>query len=139
MSRENARGWFSGLCGVCLALGTSASAPVLANDANCAQVSPEALRALGDVIDAQFLYRFQQRPYVRLPEGVRLMVPAPRGVTAADLHRAATCLAAQDARSPMSVPGAKVRVARSGSAYVVYVTAQDRKAAREIQRRAAQL
>src|SRR5690349_19782487 len=41
------------------------------------------------VIKSENLYRFQARPWARIPEGVALHVRAPAGTTAADLHNAA--------------------------------------------------
>src|SRR5688500_1027315 len=48
------------------------------------------------------LYRFQERPYMRVAAGVKLALRAPEGVTEADLHRAAVCAASTgDASSPL--------------------------------------
>jgi hypothetical protein len=87
------------------------------------------------------LYEFQDRPYVRRPTGARLTLRSPQGVTEAE-HRAAACTmrrASGDAISPLAVPGSNVRVARRGSQYDLHITAKDRAAALEIQRRADHL
>jgi hypothetical protein len=84
------------------------------------------------------LYRFQDRPYLRIPVGVALWVKAPRGVTAADLHNLLQDCARQQvaATSPLCVKGAKIDVERSGGYYVVRVTSDKRATALEIQHRA---
>lgn len=83
------------------------------------------------------LYRFQQRPYVRIPVGVALWVKAPRGVTAADLHNLLQdCTHQASATSPLCVKDAQIQVERSGGYYVVRVTSDSRTTALEIQRRA---
>jgi len=85
------------------------------------------------------LYRFQERPYLRIPEGVALSVRAPRGMTAADLHNLlGDCQReARDDGSVLCVKGAALTVERAGGKYVVRVTSADRAVAAEIQRRAA--
>ena len=87
----------------------------------------------------QQLYQFQQRPYLRVPEGVALWVRAPRGMTAADLHNLLGDCQRQlrDDGSALCVKGAALTVERSGGHYVVRVTSTDRATAAEIQRRAA--
>ena len=92
------------------------------------------------LVETHNLYRFQERPYVRLPLGVKLALSAPAGASEADVHRAAECAASSaDESSPLSVPGSALRVLRNGSRYELHVTAKDQKAAREIQRRAERL
>lgn len=88
---------------------------------------------------AEPLYTFQQRPYLRVPEGVALWVRAPRGMTAADLHNLlGDCQRqARDDGSVLCVKGAALAVERSGGHYVVRVTSTDRAVAAELQRRAA--
>ncbi len=85
------------------------------------------------------LYRFQERPYLRIPEGVALSVRAPRGMTAADLHNLVDeCQrGARDKGSVLCVKGAEIVVQRAGGNYVLRVTSTDRATATEIQRRAA--
>lgn len=97
--------------------------------------SPSALQ----IQKIEPLFRFQARPYLRIPEGVALSVRAPRGVTAADLHNLLDdCQReARDDGSVLCVKGAQIFVERSGGNYVVRVTSTDRATASEIQRRAA--
>ena len=96
--------------------------------------APAALQ----VVKTEALYRFQDRPYVRIPEGVALWVKAPRGLTAADLHNLIQdCARTQpNAESPVCVKDAQLTVDRSGGYYVVRVTSDKRGTALEIQRRA---
>lgn len=89
------------------------------------------------VLGAKELYRMQERPFMRVPLGAKLLVRAPAGVTEADLHRAAT--SSPHANSPLAVPGAKLSVRRSGDLYELHVTAPVRSAAIEILRRAQAL
>lgn len=93
------------------------------------------------VVKKENLYRWQQRPWARIPEGVALHVKVPAGTTAADLHNAATSCAREgnDVRSPLCVKGAAIRVSRDGGLYVIHITSDSRSAALEIQKRAAQL
>lgn len=93
------------------------------------------------VVKSEKLYRWQARPWARIPEGVALHVRAPAGTTAADLHNAAAnCLReGADPRSPLCVKGASVRVSRAGGLYVLRITSDSRSAALEIQERAARL
>src|SRR4051794_8381663 len=44
------------------------------------------------VVKTTNLYRFQPKPYARLPSGVSIAVRAPAGMTEADLHNAARCV-----------------------------------------------
>jgi hypothetical protein len=100
--------------------------------------SHDPLRSEGfQVLAAKELYRVQERPFAHVPTGAKLMLRAPAGVTEADLHRAATCGASE--LSPLSVPGAKLKVIRNGDKYELHVTADSRSAALEIQRRAKAL
>jgi hypothetical protein len=91
------------------------------------------------VLDSRNLYRFQARPWARIPEGVALRVRVPAGMTAADLHNTLSDCArtAKDQSSPLCVQGASVKVSRSGGSYIVSITSDSRSAALEIQRRAA--
>jgi hypothetical protein len=84
------------------------------------------------------LSHFQARPYLRVPDGVALWVRAPRGMTAADLHNllSACQKAGRDDGAVLCVKGAQISVDRSGGAYVVRVTSDNRATALEIQRRA---
>lgn len=89
------------------------------------------------VISSDKLYRMQQRPWARVPTGARVLVRAPAGMTAADLHRAASCTGSET--SPFCVDGAKVEVRRIGDMYELRITADQRNAALEIQRRVTAL
>lgn len=117
-------------------------APQTAKASECgdlpASLTSDPLQA-GDyqVVGTNKTYRVQQRPWAHIPTGARVLVRAPAGVTEADLHRAAVCSATEG--SPLSVPGAKLRIERSGDLYELHVTADARGAAREIQRRAEAL
>jgi hypothetical protein len=115
------------------------STPDNAQASDCgAAGTVDPLRSEGfEVVAAKKLYRMQERPWVQIPTGAKILVRVPAGVTEADLHRAATCGAS--AESPLAVEGAKVEVRRSGDLYELHVTASERGAAREIQRRASAL
>jgi hypothetical protein len=89
------------------------------------------------VVETAEVHRVEGKQQVRRPHGVRITVRAPQGMTAADLHAAATCSAEKD--SPLAVPGAELRVTRKGALYELHVTADSPAAAREIQRRAERL
>lgn len=116
----------------------SANASASTCDNLPASLSRDSLALQGfQVIETQNLYRFQERPWVKVPTGARITVRAPAGVTEADLHRALTCTAGSE--SPLSVQGAKLRVERAGGVYQVHVTASERGAAREIQKLASAL
>jgi hypothetical protein len=85
------------------------------------------------------LYRFQDRPYLRIPQGATVWFRAPRGLTIADMHNSLReCSHDKQARSAFCVPGASLRVDRRGGYYVAHVTSDDRSTALEIQRRARQ-
>lgn len=86
-------------------------------------------------LKTQALYRFQDRPWARMPLGVAITVRAPVGVTMADLHNQATDCSKQQ-NTPQCVSGANVSVNRNGGVYVIKVTSQDAATAREIQKRA---
>lgn len=89
------------------------------------------------VIGVRKLYTKGERRLHHQPMGAAISILPTPGMTMADLQRAAACHAAkQDARSPLGVTGAKVRVVRNGSHYVLHVTADSRSAALEIQHRA---
>jgi hypothetical protein len=90
------------------------------------------------VVKTESLYRFQDRPYLRIPQGVALWVKAPAGLTAADLHNLLQDCARSQPRadSPVCVKDAQLSVDRSGGHYVVRVTSDSRSTALEIQRRA---
>ncbi|HEX6239285.1 MAG TPA: hypothetical protein VFZ61_00270 [Polyangiales bacterium] len=98
------------------------------------EAAPQALQ----IARSEPLYRFQDRPYLRIPVGVALWVKAPRGMTAADLHNLLHDCASKQASttSPLCVKGAKIEVDRSGGFYVVRVTSDQRSTALEIQQRA---
>src|SRR5687768_14076014 len=83
------------------------------------------------VVKAEKLYRWQARPWARIPEGVALYVKVPAGTTAADLHNIATNCAreGQDQRSPLCVKDASIRVSRAGGLYVLHITSESRGAA----------
>jgi hypothetical protein len=126
-----------------LALAASAHGSTAeAQAAVCMSLSPElaadptSSRSY-QVVDTTELHRFEQKQGFRRAHGVRITVRAPQGMTAADLHAAATCSA--DASSPLTVPGAKLKVTRRGAHYELHVTAEDAASAREIQRRAERL
>jgi hypothetical protein len=89
------------------------------------------------VVAAKQLFRIQDRPFAHIPTGAKLLVRTPAGVTEADLHRAA--LENASASSPLSVPGARLLVRRTGDLYELHVTAEKRSAALEIQHRALAL
>jgi hypothetical protein len=131
-----------GLLTTCAAQFSAASA-ARADDPSCGTLSP-ALRvdpansSAFTRLGIQNLYRFQARPYMRLPLGVAVAVRAPEGTSEADVHRAAMCAASSES-SPLAVPGRNVRVVRNGGHYELHITASSQSAAREIQRRAAQL
>lgn len=92
------------------------------------------------VVKSEKLYRWQARPWARLPEGAALYVRAPAGTTAADLHNAAAkCARTGDEQSPLCVKGATIRVSRAGGIYVLRITSDSRAAALEIQERAERL
>src|SRR5688500_14399278 len=76
------------------------------------------------VLKSEKLYRWQARPWARIPEGVALHVRAPTGTTAADLHNAAASCVRQgaDPRSPLCVKGASIGVRRAGGLYVLRIT-----------------
>jgi hypothetical protein len=125
--------------GAGLTLLTLASLPAdTARAADCSdlssQLSRDPFRSEGfRVLRAKNLYRFQERPYVQVPTGAKVLLRAPEGVTGADLHRALRCNLSD--KSPLAVPGAQLSVLRSGDAYELHVTAPSRSAALEIQRR----
>jgi hypothetical protein len=93
------------------------------------------------VVKSEKLYRWQARPWARIPEGVALHVKVPAGTTAADLHNAAANCVREgaDPRSPLCVKGATIRVSRAGGMYVIRITSDSRSAALDIQERAAKL
>ena len=120
------------------AVATPAPAGALECSGLPAMLDSDPLTAEGfQVLGSSKLFRVQARPWAQIPTGARLLVRAPAGVTEADMHRASLCSAGE--RSPLTVPGAKLRVQRSGDAYELHVTAESRSAALEIQRRAAAL
>ncbi len=128
--------------GLALAAPTSL---VSAHEGQCGKLS-ETVRASASSSEAfttvakRNLYRFQERPWARMPTGAAIKVSAPAGMTEADVHNAARCGAMfQDGASPLDVPGASLAVRRNGGYYELHFTAQDRGAAREIQARVAQL
>lgn len=118
--------------------GLFAAMPAPASALECSDVPAslrsDPLRAEGYKLEGtEKLYRFQQRPWMRVPTGATLTLRTPAGVTEADLHRALRCSA--DANSPLAVPGAALRIQRVGDAYEVHVTSKSREGALEIQRR----
>lgn len=88
------------------------------------------------VLKAEPLYRFQDRPYLRVPQGVAIVVQAPRGMTAADLHNVLADCSHPVAGVPVCLPGAKLEVNRHGGQYVVRITSDERTTAARIQREA---
>ena len=142
-----ARRWaWKALTGVAaIGLGVAAGglgSTVEAQAAVCMSLSPElAVDPTSSnkfqVVSTTDLHRFEQKANFRRAHGVRITVRAPEGMSAADLHAAATCSA--DASSPLTVPGAKLKVTRSGAHYELHVTSDDAASAREIQRRAERL
>jgi hypothetical protein len=146
MTRRKVLGLLSLLSLGTVAAATAQPSTVHAEDQACATLAPELAKdpATSDVftvLDSKNLYRFQERPYVRLPVGVKLKLRAPQGVSEADLHRAAVCTMQRgaDAGSPLAVPGSALKVKRQGGHYELHITAADQGAAREIQRRAEAL
>jgi hypothetical protein len=92
------------------------------------------------VVKTENLYRWQQRPWARIPEGVALHVKAPARTTAADLHNMVkACAEAGDHGSPLCVKGTVINVSRAGGSYVVRLTSDSRATASELQKRAAHL
>lgn len=87
-------------------------------------------------VKTQPLYRFQDRPWARMPLGVAITVKAPPGTTMADLHNRASQCGKQDSNAVWCVKGAAIHVSRNGGLYVINVTSQDRVTAAEIQKRA---
>jgi hypothetical protein len=88
------------------------------------------------ILKAEPLYRFQDRPYLRIPTGVSIVVQAPRGMTAADLHNVLEDCSRPVAGLPLCVAGSKLEVDRRGGQYVVRITSDDRATAARIQREA---
>ena len=110
----------------------------------CSALSGELARdpltsGMFKVVGGANLYRYQAKPYMRLPTGVRIDVIAPAGVTEADLTRAAMCNCGESPSSPLGVTGGRVEVRRKGAHFELHVTAEKRSAALEIQHRAEQL
>ena len=121
---------------------TAHASPAKANVSHCgdlpAALTQDPLRAAGfQIVETDKLHRVQERPWAHIPTGAKILLRAPSGVTAADLHRAAMCRA--DSESPLSVPGAKLRVVRSGDLYELTITADQRSAALAIQHRTSAL
>jgi hypothetical protein len=121
---------------------SSFGSAVQAEDPSCASLSatlsrdPTSSDAF-QVVRSEKLYRFQERPYARMPLGVKVLLRAPEGVSEADVHRAALCGArSASSESPLSVPETAVRVVRSGAHYELHITSQKPVQAREVQRRA---
>ena len=102
-----------------------------------AEASSSLLGEGFQVIETSKLYRVQDRPWSHIPTGARILLRAPAGTTEADLHRSA--VRDQGAGSPLTVPGAKVKVVRRGDLYELQVTASQRSTALEIQHRATRL
>lgn len=100
-------------------------------------LSPQRLH----VVKTQKLFRTEQRPYALVPEGVAIWVRAPRGTTAADLHRRLSECSkhAGEGGTPICVQGARISVEHENHLYVVRVLSDRRSAAFEIQRRAQEL
>lgn len=118
--------------------GSFAATPAPVSALECSAVPSslqgDPLKAEGFTVEStQKLYRFQERPWARVPTGVSLKLRTPAGVTEADLHRALRCAA--DANSLLAVPGAALRIQRVGDAYEVNVTSKSRDGALELQRR----
>lgn len=89
------------------------------------------------VVKTENLYRWQQRPWARFPQGVAFYVKAPAGTTAADLHNLIQACAKQgDSTSPMCATDADIRVTRAGGLYVLSLTSASHRAAADLQRRA---
>lgn len=125
------------------ALGLGSVTPALA-DTSLAFASAGVASAQSDlgqvvVLKSENLYRFQQRPWMRIPEGVALHVKAPAGMSAADLHNALVDCSKSDKQqtSPLCVQGAVIKVVRNGGNYVVRITSDSRPVASQIQQRAA--
>lgn len=137
--------WLSVLGAVTLGLALAAPTQMVsAHDNQCGRLSEVAAQASTSdaftTVAKRNLYRFQERPWVRMPTGAAVKVSAPVGMTEADVFNAAECgLLFKDGASPLAVPGATLAVKRSGGDYELHITAQDRGAAREIQARVAQL
>jgi hypothetical protein len=116
-----------------------------ASDSVCASHSQAATQAPDThgftKLATRNLYRFQDRPWARLPVGAAIKVRAPQGMSEADVHNAARCglIFGNDAASPLTVPGAKLVVKHHEGAYELHITAKERGPAREIQQRAEAL
>lgn len=125
--------------GVLLLGGALASAPAHADSTvACAALSAQAREGQAvpslQILKTEALHRFQDRPYLRIPVGVAVVVRAPRGMTAADLHNALADCSQQNAALPVCLPGSKLEVARHGGNYVLRITSDDRATALRIQR-----
>ncbi|MDB4976857.1 MAG: hypothetical protein JWN48_5198 [Myxococcaceae bacterium] len=135
--------WLSGLAVSLTLASAGALAPGFASARDCSGLPSEhakdPLASDGfQVIASSKLYRRQDRPWMEIPTGARILVRAPWGFTVADLHRVATCHVGQN--SPLAVPGARLSVRRtSGDLYELRITAEQRGAALEIQHRAEAL
>jgi hypothetical protein len=139
LSRFNANpfSWFAAAMLGLVAISAPLSSPARASSECASPHAPSAYTRLG----SRELYRFQARPGARLPTGAAVNLRAPAGMTEAELHGALLCGAVwnSDDRSPLTVPGAKLSLRRTGSVYEVQITADEAGAAREIQRRVAAL
>lgn len=128
----------AGLSGLGVHAGQAKADGTVPGSALVSAASASAEQGQIAVLSSENLYRFQQRPYVRIPEGVTLRVKVPAGVTAADLHNKLTACSKADRSAPQCVEGASVKVTRTGGSYAVAITSSSRAAAIEIQRRASQ-
>jgi hypothetical protein len=139
MTTEKNKSRYLDLAALLLTAVMTPLAPAAAQALECRELPPaiafDPLQKPGfSVLAATNTYRTQDRPWSQIPTGARLLLRTPAGFTIADIHRAALCAASPS--SPLSVPGAKLRVTQSEGLYQLHVTADTRSAALEIQRRA---
>lgn len=83
---------------------------------------------------------------IRREVGAELFVPSKPGLSASGISQAAQCQMARyandevmDARDPLAVRGAAVRVKERGEGFVVMISSPDRASAREISERSIAL
>jgi hypothetical protein len=136
---------FLGAAAVLSALGLGPVPGAAADGSACANlsVSVKGAAALSNglvLLQSHKLYREQIRPWAHIPTGAALLVRAPAHTTLVDLHNAlALCAQKAEPSSPFCVPGASFSVHAEGGNYVIQITSNDRKTAREIQHRIERL
>lgn len=115
------------LIAVAVAMGGASAAQADGGAELCAALSGQGG---GDyrVLDRRELTHVQARPWHIVTDGAAYLVEAPRGTTAADLHR--------DVARCSEHPSDRVQVERSGGHYVVKLTSSERARALELARAA---